>query len=212
MLYIFDWDGTLCRSLENIVLSIQAAAHQVGLPELPPAKLQSVVGLGLQEAWDELYPQADEQQRQLLVHFYREHYLQIDLIQPTQLFDGVEDTLQHLCDEKHQLAIATGKSRKGLNRALDDLEAGHYFVASRCADEARSKPDPLMLQQLLEMTGFHTEESVMVGDTEFDLKMAGKLGMKAVGVTYGAHPVDRLAPHAPIGMIGDIRELLNLSL
>ncbi len=207
MLYIFDWDGTLVRSLDHIVESIDYAAGRIGLPSRPQDLRRSVIGLGLEEALSGLYPEAGERERDLLLQYYKERYLELDRAEPTPPYEGVEETLDHLLGQGHQLAVATGKARLGLERVMNNLDLGRYFVATRCADEARSKPHPLMLQQLLAMTGYRAEDALMVGDTDFDLNMAKQAGVGAVGVTYGAHPVARLRACQPIRLIADIREL-----
>lgn len=212
MLYIFDWDGTLCSSLDQIVRSIHFAAERAGLPQLSTVEASSVIGLGLQEALDALYPDASHRQREMLIHYYREHYLHLDELQPARFFDGVESTLAFLLDQGHKLAVATGKSRKGLDRVLANLGALDYFLATRCADEARSKPDPLMLQHLLQMTGYSASQAVMIGDTDFDLVMAQRAGVPAIGVTYGAHPRERLERCSPQALVGNIEELCGLDL
>ena len=207
MLYIFDWDGTLSQSLDHIVASIDCAARQAGLPVLSLEEQQAVIGLGLEEALSELYPQADSRQRQLWLDAYRESYLLLDQESPSPLYEGVEETLEHLLTQGHKLAVATGKARRGLDRVMTNAGISHVFSATRCVDEARSKPHPLMLNQLLELTGFSAADALMVGDTDFDLLMANEAGISAVGVTYGAHPITRLQACRPQRLIADIREL-----
>jgi phosphoglycolate phosphatase len=207
MLYIFDWDGTLCRSLDHIVASIDFAARQVGLPTLSVERRSSVVGLGLNEALADLYPDTDAEQRLALFHHYRDCYLTLDQADPSPLYEGVEETLDYLQSCGHELAVATGKARQGLDRVMGNLGVGHRFIATRCADEARSKPDPLMLLQILEMTGYSADQALVIGDTDFDLNMANRANIGSIGVTYGAHPQDRLLACTPRQLIADIREL-----
>lgn len=212
MLYIFDWDGTLSQSLSHIVSAIEIAAKKQGMAPLSLEKRLSVIGLGLHEAFHELFPDTDAQQHELLLDHYREAYLHLDQESPSPLFDGVEETLSHLIGEGHQLAVATGKARRGLDRVLDASGIGHLFHATRCVDEARSKPHPMMLLQLLELTGYTPENTVLVGDTDFDLLMAKNANIRAIGVTYGAHPQHRLQAASPECLISDIRELQNIQL
>lgn len=207
MLYIFDWDGTLSRSLEHIVAAIEIAAGEQGMPSLSLERRLSVIGLGLEEAFFDLYPSADSEQHQLLLDSYRQAYLQLDLNAPSPLFDGVEETLDYLLGEGHQLAVATGKARRGLDRVMASAGIAHLFCATRCVDEARSKPHPLMLQQLLQLTGYAPADAVLIGDTDFDLQMAKNADIRSIGVTYGAHPIDRLKACSPHMLIDDIRKL-----
>ena len=207
MLYIFDWDGTLSQSLEHIVAAIDYAASATGLPALSPERQRSVIGLGLEQAFVDLYPDADAGQQRSLLNHYRERYLHLNAQRPSPLFAGVEETLEHLLDQGHELAVATGKRRAGLDRVLQDSGIGHLFRATRCVDEAASKPHPLMLRQLLEMTGYDAPEALVVGDTDFDLLMARDADIRAIGVTYGAHPKERLLACEPVRLIDDIRQL-----
>jgi phosphoglycolate phosphatase len=211
MLYIFDWDGTLSQSLEHIVDSIEVASSEHGLPGLSLERRLSVIGLGLEEAFSDLFPEVDASQHRLLLNSYRRAYLELDMASPSPLFEGVQDTLEYLISEGHELAVATGKARKGLDRVMDAAEIGHLFRATRCVDEAKSKPDPLMLHQLLELTGYPAEQAVLIGDTDFDLKMAGNANIRAIGVSYGAHSTERLLPCRPHTLIDDIRQLQEVS-
>lgn len=212
MLYIFDWDGTLSQSLEHIVDSIEVAANEQGMPGLSLERRLSVIGLGLEEAFSDLFPEANMEQHRLLLDSYREAYLALDLNSPSPLFEGVQETLECLINDGHELAVATGKARKGLDRVMEAAEIGHLFSATRCVDEAKSKPHPLMLHQLLELTGYTSEEAILIGDTDFDLKMANNANIRAIGVTYGAHPQERLLSCEPHMLISDIRQLQEISL
>lgn len=211
MLYIFDWDGTLSQSLDHIVSAIDASAQLVSMPTLSLETRLSVIGLGLEEAFLQLYPEADEEQQSLLLDSYRQAYLHLDMENPSPLYDGVPETLEALLEQGHDLAVATGKARKGLDRVLEVAGIGHLFCATRCVDEAKSKPHPLMLQQLLELTGYAASDALLIGDTDFDLQMAANAGVRSVGVTYGAHPVERLQACSPNMLISDIRRLQELS-
>ena len=206
MLVIFDWDGTLLNSLAKIAHCMQLAAADAGLASRDEADIHGIIGLGLQEALTTLYPEVPQAPLDLLRERYSHHFLIKDQ-QPCELYPGVQDTLDALKSDGHQIAVATGKSRKGLDRVLRNLGWENYFHGTRCADEAASKPDPLMLSQLLDELAFPVEDAVMVGDTEFDLAMAAKLGMRRVGVSYGAHPLQRLEIHKPEAIIDDMRAL-----
>jgi phosphoglycolate phosphatase len=197
MLVIFDWDGTLCQSLDRIVLSVQKSAADLGLPALENERVRGIVGLGLQEAMDELFPGVSDELRLRIRERYSHHFVSLDQVAPSPLYEDAMDTLEALRARGYQLAVATGKSRIGLDRVLANLNMIDYFDCTRCADETRSKPHPQMLQEILQEMGRPAEESLMVGDTEFDLEMANAAGIRGVAVTYGAHPLPRLQACRP---------------
>lgn len=209
MLVIFDWDGTLLNSLTKIAHSMQLAALDVGLEPCPEEKIRGIIGLGLPEAVATLYPELPAVPSQLLGERYSHHFLQKDAT-PCDFYPGVEDTLEALKANGHHIAVATGKTRHGLDRVLGGLGLQSYFHATRCADETRSKPDPLMLSELLVELDYDVGDALMVGDTEFDLSMAARLGMRRIGVSYGAHPHERLSQHQPEAIVDNINELLTL--
>ncbi|WP_299974484.1 HAD-IA family hydrolase [uncultured Pseudoteredinibacter sp.] len=196
MLCIFDWDGTLSNSADKIVSCMQLAADDAKLPELPGSQVQKIIGLGLPEAISTLYPEGSQAQWDTMREMYSSHYIKADQI-PAPLFDGVIEGLEKLKSNGFTLAVATGKSRRGLDRVLARLEMEDYFHGSRCADETRSKPHPLMLEELLTEFGRPAQQSVMVGDTSFDLAMAEAIDMPRIGVSYGVHEVDVLHQHKP---------------
>ena len=196
MLFIFDWDGTLSNSTPKIVRSMQRAADDVGLPVLSDEAVKNIIGLGLPEATHVLYPDISAEALESLRASYAKHYLDDEEKDPP-FFPGVLETLHSLRDQGHTLAIATGKSRRGLDRVLQSLKLETFFDGSRCADETASKPHPLMLHQLMEEFGTPAEESVMVGDTEYDMNMARQAFMARIAVSYGAHHIDRLRPFEP---------------
>ena len=209
MLYIFDWDGTLVNSVARIVTSLKLAAHELSLPLLSDQQYQDIIGLGLKEAVDHLYPGVDEPLQAAMRDAYSKHFVAAD-VAPCPLFEGVTETLQQLLNNGHHLAVATGKSRRGLNRVLAQLEWQDFFHTTRCADETASKPHPLMLNQILDELNYHPDEAVMVGDTTFDLDMAKNAGMRRVGVSYGAHPVSRLAASEPLAIIDNFADLMRV--
>ena len=190
-LIIFDWDGTLCDSQARIVQCMQRAALAAGVDVLEEKTIQNVIGLGLSECIHHLYPQLDQEQSEHLKKHYIEYFLEADQT-PSPLFEGVEEGLQQLRSAGFLMAVATGKSRRGLDRILSYHDFNDLFIATRCADETRSKPDPLMLQQLLEVTGISPHQAIMVGDTEYDMAMAQAIEMPAIGVSFGVHDIERL--------------------
>nr|WP_282450085.1 HAD-IA family hydrolase [Microbulbifer sp. CAU 1566] len=204
---ILDWDGTVCNSEARIVACMQRASDRVGLPVLEPAAIGNIIGLGLPEAIASLFPEAHSEQRDQLRSFYAEEWLAARA-EPLPLFDGVLATLDQLLCAGHRLAVATGKSRRGLEREFEEHGVGHLFAASRCADETASKPDPLMLREILAEMGCSAGDAVMVGDTEYDLKMASAINMPAIGVSYGVHSRERLDVCRPQQIIDHFGELL----
>ena len=205
-LLIFDWDGTLMDSHARIVSCLRSAAMEVGLPTRHDEELRDIIGLGLDEVMARLFPGVTLTQQEALVARYRDHFLHISDVVET-LFEGVVETLTQMRDRGYLLAVATGKSRAGLDRGLRQTGLGGVFEMTRCADESFSKPHPQMLEDILKGLGLPPERALMIGDTEFDLEMARNAGTASIGVTYGAHPPDRLQRHRPIACIDDIREL-----
>ena len=204
-LIIFDWDGTLSDSADRIVKAVHQGAREVGLPERSDQDVRNIIGLGLLESFRVLYPEIDEVQLEPFSAAYRDAYL--DSTQSTAvLFDGVVDTLNVL-REKYTLAVATGKSRVGLDRELAETGLTSYFAATRCADETLPKPDPLMLVELFTEIGIGPEHSLMIGDTDHDIGTARNGGVVAVAVTCGAQLVDRLEAAKPAALLNDVTEL-----
>lgn len=197
MLLIFDWDGTLSDSTSKIITCLQQAADSAGFPILDDDVICNIIGLGLPEAMQRLYPELDADEKEQIRLHYVEHFLAADQT-PSPFFDGVIEGLECLRSRGFQMAVATGKSRRGLDRVLDRLGMKAYFQASRCADETASKPSPLMLQELLLEMKVAPEKAVMVGDTEYDMEMAKNASVHPIAVSYGAHHVDRLRPYQPL--------------
>ena len=194
-LIAFDWDGTLFDSTTIIVRCIQRAVVDVG-GALPSERAAAyVIGLGLAQALAHAAPDVPKEKYPELSARYRHHYNlhQNDLC----LFEGVVSMIDELRVRNHWVAVATGKSRRGLNDALHHADLGKLFDASRTADETASKPDPRMLIELMREFGVAPERTLMVGDTTHDLAMAQNAGCASVGVAYGAHDVDGFEPFAP---------------
>ena len=194
-LIVFDWDGTLMDSTAHIVRSIQAACRDLDLPVPADEAARYVIGLGLRDALQIAAPTLEPADYPRLAERYRYHYLIRDA--KTELFDGVRELLGELRDEGYLLAVATGKSRVGLNRALDEARLTSLFDGTRCADETFSKPHPAMLQELTRELGQALERTVMIGDTTHDLLMASNAGAAGIAVAYGAHEADALAALEP---------------
>jgi phosphoglycolate phosphatase len=184
-LIAFDWDGTLYDSTRLIVRCIQAAVIDVGGAKPSENDAAWVIGLGLAEALARAAPDVPKEKYAELGARYRYHYLQHqdDLV----LFDGVLQMLDALRSRGHKLAVATGKSRRGLNEALKSVALRDRFDASRTADETFGKPHPRMLLELMEELDVPAERTLMIGDTTHDLQLALNAGCASVGVSYGAH-------------------------
>ncbi|MFV0277481.1 MAG: HAD family hydrolase [Parahaliea sp.] len=206
MIAIFDWDGTLCDSVDGIVLAMRTAADELGIATPAEAAVRDIIGLGLSQAMERLFPAMEGAAREAMVGTYSRHYMELTS-GPPRLFAGAREMLASLREAGWELAVATGKSRRGLDRVLRGAAMEGVFVSTRCADETRSKPDPLMLCEILAERGKTTGEAVMVGDSEYDLEMAARLGMAAIGVSYGVHSPGRLARHRPRAIIDQLAEL-----
>jgi phosphoglycolate phosphatase len=200
-LIVFDWDGTVMDSTEVIAGSIQAACRDLGLAAPSDNAAKHVIGLGLQEALGRAVPDLKEDQRGDLVARYRHHFLARGENIP--LFDGAQQTIAELHAAGHWLAVATGKSRQGLQRAMQTSGMESYFHATRTADQTFSKPHPAMLLEIMDQLGVMAERVLMVGDTTHDLQMARNAGVDAIGVTHGAHPADQLRALEPLALLDD---------
>jgi phosphoglycolate phosphatase len=205
-LIVFDWDGTLIDSEARIVACMEEAIDRVGLPSRSRAELRNIIGLGLKEALHSLFPDLDAERAAALTEAYRDEFL-VRNPTPQAPFRGAEAVLQWLAEEGFVLAVATGKARGGLRRAFVETGFGDYFRASRCADETRSKPDPLMLREIMAEVGVAPERTLMVGDTEYDMQMASRAGTAALAVRYGVHACERLLDWQPVGCLDDIEAL-----
>ncbi|MCG6984293.1 MAG: HAD-IA family hydrolase [Thiocapsa sp.] len=205
-LIVFDWDGTLMDSEARIVNCLQAACCELGVPSPPHASARDVIGLGLDEAVMQLLPGADSATRRAIMGRYRQHFLETDRT-PSLLFPGVRETLGRLSGEGYRLAVATGKGRVGLDRALADTGLRDLFLATRCADETLSKPHPQMLLELMDELGVDPAQTLMVGDTEYDMQMASNARTQALAVAYGVHAPERLMLHGPLDCLDTLSGL-----
>lgn len=202
---VFDWDGTLMDSTAIIVKSIQLAAKDLGLPIPSDSAASHVIGLALTDALQVAIPNLEAKYYPKLAERYRYHYLTNDHELP--LFPGVRELLSDLTLQGYFLAVATGKSRVGLNRALNNAKLLSSFDATRCADETFSKPHPAMLHELTRELGQDMHRTLMIGDTTYDLQMAINAGAAAVAVEYGAHDAVILGQLAPLYSAKNVEEL-----
>ena len=193
-------------SAAKIVNCFQAALIDVGRSPLPESAIRHIIGLGLREALVELLPDADDAVRGAIADRYREHFLHLDGTDMV-LFPDVVEGLERLGAVGFRLAIATGKARRGLERVLTATNLRHLFCASRCADEAYSKPHPRMLEDILSHTGVTPERALMIGDTTYDLQMAAAASVPSVAVSYGVHPRERLLEHQPLACLDSFHEV-----
>ncbi|WP_064791554.1 HAD-IIIA family hydrolase [Shewanella woodyi] len=207
-LVIFDWDGTLMDSVGKIVACMQQTAKVLELPTPSESAVRNIIGLSMQEALNTLYPDGSDSVYRQMIQVYRQQYLELDTT-PSPLFDGAELLLQQLNQIGYQLAVATGKARAGLDRVLNDTGLGQQFIASRCADEAVSKPHPEMIHQLLNELNVEPAKALMIGDSVHDINMANNAGIDAVAVNYGAHGESQLLTSKPKGIISSPLELLG---
>ncbi|MBE2259440.1 MAG: HAD-IA family hydrolase [Candidatus Accumulibacter sp.] len=204
-LLVFDWDGTLLDSAAAIVAAINAACDDLGLPAPGDERARHVIGLGLRDALRHAVPDLPEERYPQMVERYRHHYLAHD--HELQLFDGAAALIGELAGAGFLLAVATGKSRLGLDRALRISGLGEHFRASRCADECFSKPHPQMLEELMDELAVAPGRTLMIGDTTHDLQMARNAGVASLAAAYGAHPPAELDALAPLALVHQIEEM-----
>lgn len=204
-LIAFDWDGTLSDSTATITRCIQAAVRDVGGTVPSDEAASHVIGLGLLQALAHAAPDVPKERYAELGARYRHHFMasQHDI----SLFAGVLPMLGELKARSHWLAVATGKGRRGLDEALLAAELRGIFDASRTADQTASKPDPLMLHELMQEFGVDPARVLMVGDTTHDLLLARNAGCASVAVSYGAHAPAAFAEYAPLHVAHSVAEL-----
>lgn len=204
-LIVFDWDGTLIDSAGAIAECIQEAARDLGLEVPERERASHVIGLGLHESLRIAVPGMPAGRSMEFIAAYRRHFLARE--DSMRLFPGADAMLDALRARGHLLAVATGKSRKGLERALAASGLREHFAATRCADETTPKPDPAMLQELMQELDAPPERTLMIGDTSHDLGMAASAGVDAVAVSYGAHAEEDLRALLPRACVASVEEL-----
>ncbi len=206
-LLIFDWDGTLMDSAGVIAACIQAACADMNLPIPGREEARHVIGLGLREALAHLFPDLPEARHPALADHYRRHFLGQDHEIP--LFEGARELIAQLHGDGFQLAVATGKARRGLDRAFSHTGLERYFHASRTADETFSKPHPAMIEELLDELRVAPERALMIGDTTHDLEMARNAGVDSLAAGYGAHPAEGLGELGALKVCSSFGELAD---
>ena len=205
-LLIFDWDGTLMDSQARIVNCLRSTIRDMDKQERSHEQLSNVIGLGFKEALLCLYPDDSDDFHDDFVERYRHYFLSEDDT-PSILFEGVKTMLEDLYQQGYFLAIATGKGRYGLDMALKETDVEHLFHGSRCADESQSKPHPQMLEELMDYFAVEPMQTIMIGDTEYDLQMANNANVHGVGVTYGVHNEQRIRECNPVACLNSSEEL-----
>lgn len=195
-------------SVGRIVSSMQVTAQQLQWQIPTVAAVKDIIGISLDQAAARLFGPLTDAQYEQFMTVYRQQYVTDDPT-PTPLFDGVRELLQQLHQQGYTLAVATGKARHGLERVWSEVQLQDLFHASRCADETDSKPNPQMLLELLDETGFHVTEAVMVGDSIHDMQMAQSIQMARIGVSFGAHEPQRLQQFAPLTVVDHIAQLTD---
>ena len=206
---MFDWDGTVADSSARIVACLRASLADLDGPTLSDVRLRQAIGLGLPETARFFVPDADEGFVRDFVVAYRDHWL-ANNVTGVDLFAGIAELFETLHGRGRRLAIATGKSRAGLDRELGQSGLRPFVAASRCADETASKPDPRMLHEILRETTTEPADAVVIGDTSFDLEMAEAAGVRSVAVSYGAHERRRLESLSPAAIVDDVAQLVTL--
>lgn len=205
-LLVFDWDGTLMDSERHIVDCLRVAMTAVQQADRPDDQLRQVIGLGLPEAISRLLPGESEALKRSAMEAFRTEFLSEKPV-PSVLFDGAEALLTSLQSKGYLLAVATGKSRRGLDKVLSETGLEPIFAATRTADETHSKPHPAMLEEILVDLDTEAHRALVIGDTEFDLQMARNARVPAVGVSYGVHSVERLSGQQPLAIFDRLPEL-----
>ena len=204
-LIVFDWDGTLFDSTALITRCIQAACADVGVAVPSAHDASWVIGMGLIEALQHAAPGLPRERYPELGNRYRHHYFAAQ--HEVVLFDGTLHMLQALKARHHWLGVATGKSRRGLDEALNSVQLAGMFDATRTADETAPKPNPLMLVELMRELGVEPDRTLMVGDTTHDLQLASNAGVASIGVGYGAHDVAAFEAFRPLHVAASVLDL-----
>ena len=205
-LLVFDWDGTLLDSQAQIVNCMQSAITELALESRTDEQISNIIGLGLEKAVVQLYPMMDMKLVTTTAQTYREYYLYKDKT-PSPLFDGTKQALTNLREAGYDLAIATNKSRRGLEKGLSETDLNDYFPITRTADDTHPKPHPQMLEEILTDHNLEASKALMIGDSEYDLQLANNTKVDGLAVSYGVHGLVRLLKQDPVGFIDKIEQL-----
>ncbi|WP_107854745.1 HAD hydrolase-like protein [Neisseria elongata] len=205
-LLIFDWDGTLADTTNPIIETVQQAFYECGLAKPPADRIRNLIGRSLMQMMQQLAPSAGMSKHEELVETYAAHYLNPNN-RHMRLFPDVLPTLERLREAGYWLSVATGKGRSGLNQAIAQTGTGDFWLATACASECPSKPAPDMVWRLCDELGVMPSESIVIGDTAFDLEMAAHAGARGIGVATGAHSRETLQSAPNIGILSCFGEL-----
>lgn len=203
---IFDWDGTLYDSAERIVQSVFSAADELGKPRPDGQRIRQVIGLGLDEAMKRAFDIGDIMEILKYTDVYKRHY-HTTWAGHSALFEGALPLLEALNKAGKIVTIATGKSRSGLEGAMEEQGVKHCFDYTITGPETVSKPDPTMLEMTLKEFSLNASQAVMIGDTSFDMEMAANIAMPSLAVDWGVHSVPELKAHTPLTVVSTMAEL-----
>lgn len=206
---IFDWDGTIMDSVAKIVNCMQKSASMANLPVPSTKQVEHIVGISLLPAIQQLFD-VEQAKAKEVRDYYKQVFMDSDQT-PCPLFDGAHSLLSGL-SQHYTLGVATGKARRGLHRAFEMTDSARYFNATRCADEAESKPSSDMLLQLLDAWQIKPDQAVMIGDTTYDMQMAQSINMPRIGVSYGVHDKQALQQHRPLHIVDALQDLHDIFL
>ncbi len=208
-LIIFDWDGTLVDSIDWIVQCLKKAAKSQGYNILDEQAVKNIIGLSIHKATEKLFPGIDAIIQEQLISCYSHEFFSKQAT-VDDLFAGVSEMLTQLKQTGYQLAVATGKSQMGLNKAIHGTGVGAFFKTTRCADQTASKPQPLMLEEIIKELGVSRERAVMVGDSVHDMQMALNAGISSIAVSCGANTTEQLQHYNPLLSLQQTTELLKV--
>ena len=208
-LIVFDWDGTLINTIDWIVHCLQKAGEECGLAKPESQAAKDVIGLCIINAVATLFPGCDQETQKKIVANYSQAYSSKKL-SPDDFFPGVYEMLVTLKESGYRLAVATGKTRKGLTQALQATNTQDFFAVTRCADETASKPDPKMLHEIITLTQASPDRTLMVGDSIHDMQMARNANIPSIGVACGANSKESLLQYDPLLCLQQPTELLNI--
>lgn len=208
-LIIFDWDGTLVDSVDWIVHCIQTAAAHHGCPVPERQAAKDIIGLSIEQAMHTLFPDTGTELRAQMAAHYGQHFFSKPT-GPDDLFSGVPEMLQQLKRQGHRLAVATGKKAAGLSKAMAGTGIADLFCTLRCSDQTASKPDPLMINEIVAELGVSKQRTLMVGDSVHDLQMALNAQVASVAVTCGAHSAETLKQYQPLYCLAYPTELIDI--
>lgn len=208
-LIIFDWDGTLADSVDWIVHCIRQAAARQNCPVPEPQAVKDIIGLSIENAVATLFPGMDEETGRRLAGDYAQAFFSREMSR-NDLFPGVPEMLARFREAGYRLAVATGKKSSGLREVIAGTGLADSFCTTRSADQTASKPNPLMIDEIVAELGVAKDRTLMVGDSVHDLQMALNAGVASVAVTCGAHPAETLKRYSPLYCLNYPTELLGL--